>query len=183
MKREDLYVYHYADTEFYLRREANSVIDDLEKRIKELELERDNALQLAQEWQETSGNNHRAYVEYYHLCETQTEQINKLEQGKGDLQRLLIHKDNKINDLKAENERLKAQLPEWISVKDRLPMCDGYFALIVDAVNKLYGILGRDVDGVLTQFTKGPGIEATHWVQLPLPLPLPPTTEEAKEGT
>lgn len=39
----------------------------------------------------------------------------------------MTEKDLLIQDLRGENAELRARVPEWISVKDRLPEEDGYY--------------------------------------------------------
>ena len=39
----------------------------------------------------------------------------------------MTEKDLLIQDLRRENAELKARVPEWVSVEDRLPEEDGYY--------------------------------------------------------
>ena len=67
------------DYQYYLKVEADQVLDAQEAKIKELEDKLDSALQDVQEWKETSDQNHKAYVDYYKLTETLTSRIKELE--------------------------------------------------------------------------------------------------------
>ena len=72
--------------------------------------------------------------------------------------------DHDIAKLAAENARLKAQVPKWISVKDRLPP-------------KKTEIIGCTINGCVMPFwfTDYATAHLSHW----MPLPPPPTEESS----
>ena len=64
-------------------------------------------------------------------------------------------------------------MPEWISVKDRLPK-SGAYVLVYDALNELVQIMLVDCDenwydDRMRFYCKNESGEITHWMQLPEP--------------
>lgn len=81
---------------------------------------------------------------------------------------------NRLEALLAENERLRAQVHEWVSVEDRLPDYDGGYLVILAGTREMAVL---DFDTLSRSWTDGDGVEyaVTHW----MPTPLRP--EEAKK--
>ena len=79
--------------------------------------------------------------------------------------RLLEEAAAALEQLQAENEKLKAQVPRWIPVEERLPKKEEdvlvHYAggrIDMDWVGKLGAFRWEEVNG-----------EATHWMHLPQP--------------
>ena len=87
----------------------------------------------------------------------------------------MTEKDLMIQELRRENKELKARVPKWISVEDRLPNEDGYYLCCIKSSlfpNRIYiDILecdkGSFEEGHIYTDT------VTHW----MPLPEPPKGE------
>ena len=99
----------------------------------------------------------------------------------------MTEKDLIIQDLHRENAKLRARVPEWISVKDRLPEESGNYIVCCDDSSCSYGEgiwYSSDVV-VVSEYYEGSwiwyegGTEwsleniVTHW----MPLPEPPKGE------
>lgn len=99
----------------------------------------------------------------------------------------MTEKDLIIQDLRRENAKLRARVPEWISVKDRLPEESGNYIVCCDDSSCSYGEgiwYSSDVV-VVSEYYEGSwiwyegGTEwsleniVTHW----MPLPEPPKGE------
>lgn len=157
--REELETYYktscvYDTDVFYGKEEADSVMDAMEARIKELE----EANKLAV----VVGNQ-------------QAGRIKELEKQLEDVQNTMATENV---DLGMENHKLKERVKEleaviskmettqkWISVEDRLPKRE-------ELVNKYDAKEHRQWVGL---FYEGKDYEYTHWK----PLPPPPTSEES----
>ena len=100
----------------------------------------------------------------------------------------MTEKDLMIQDLRRENAALRARVPQWISVDDRLPDETGrYLAVKKRIAPDEFG--GNRTDIVILRFLVGDGFrmpthipdwineeindEVTHW----MPLPQPPKGE------
>lgn len=100
----------------------------------------------------------------------------------------MTEKDLIIQDLRRENAKLRARVPEWISVDDRLPDETGrYLAVKKRIAPDEFG--GNRTDIVILRFLVGDGFrmpthipdwineeineEVTHW----MPMPVPPKGE------
>ena len=83
----------------------------------------------------------------------------------------MTEKDLLIQDLRRENAELKARVPQWISVEDRLPKEDGYYLCCVKSslfpdrvyIDILECDKGSFAEGHIYTDT------VTHWMQLPGP--------------
>ena len=101
----------------------------------------------------------------------------------------MTEKDLVIQDLRRENAELRARVPKWISVEDRLPDETGrYLAVKKRIAPDEFG--GNRTDIVILRFLVGDGFrmpthipdwinekineEVTHWIPLP---PEPPKGE------
>lgn len=97
----------------------------------------------------------------------------------------MTEKDLIIQDLRRENAKLRARVPEWISVKDRLPEESGNYIVCCDDSSCSYGEgiwYSSDVV-VVSEYYEGSwiwyegGTEwsleniVTHWMPLPPELP------------
>ena len=104
----------------------------------------------------------------------------------------MTEKDLIIQDLRRENAKLRARVPEWISVKDRLPEKDGAYLVTTNSFGDRQSVKlrwfakdGENVDAYDLSGQKDVwylyDIECgyvsiktvTHW----MPLPLPPKGE------
>ena len=79
-----------------------------------------------------------------------------------------------LEQLQAENEKLKAQVPRWIPVEERLPDNSDNQVVITDGEkrmveyrNHLFGLQGKQ--GVFAPHPKTAGgyMQVTHWMPLP----------------
>jgi len=82
-----------------------------------------------------------------------------------------------IDALKAENARLKQSLPQWTSVKDRLPKKDGEYLVYLKWLNPANEWVSERMlwdfkDG---KWEKDEDTIVTHWMEMP---PLPKESEE-----
>lgn len=85
----------------------------------------------------------------------------------------MTEKDLMIQDLRRENAELRARVPQWISVEDRLPKEDGYYLCCVKSslfpdrvyIDILECDKGSFEEGHIYTDT------VTHWMPLP-PEPL-----------
>lgn len=83
----------------------------------------------------------------------------------------MTEKDLIIQDLRRENAELRARVPEWISVEDRLPEEDGYYLCCIKSslfpdrvyIDILECDKGSFEEGHIYTDT------VTHWMQLPEP--------------
>ena len=81
----------------------------------------------------------------------------------------MTEKDLMIQDLRRENAELRARVPEWISVKDRLPEEDGYYLCCIKSslfpdrvyIDILECDKGSFEEGHIYTDT------VTHWMSLP----------------
>ena len=84
----------------------------------------------------------------------------------------MTEQDMIIQDLRRENAKLKASVPQWISVNDRLP--EPYVSVLVHmpgakpcpTVRK--GFISNDGIWQSEMFRREPG-EVTHWQPMPQP--------------
>ena len=100
----------------------------------------------------------------------------------------MTEKDLLIQDLRRENAELRARVPQWISVDDRLPDKTGRYLVLKNRIAPdEFG--GNRTDIVILRFLVGDGFrmpthipdwineeineEVTHW----MPLPKPPKGE------
>ena len=87
----------------------------------------------------------------------------------------MTEKDLMIQELRRENTELKARVPKWISVDDRLPEEDGYYLCCIKSslfpdrvyIDILECDKGSFEEGHIYTDT------VTHW----MPLPTPPEGE------
>ena len=77
-----------------------------------------------------------------------------------------------LEQLQAENEKLKAQVPEWIPVEERLPEKENAQVLMTDGEgwyissrNNMVRFLG--CEGIFIPGKAGAGVKVTHWMPLP----------------
>ena len=83
----------------------------------------------------------------------------------------MTEKDLIIQDLRRENAKLRARVPEWISVDDRLPEEDGYYLCCIKSslfpdrvyIDILECDKGSFEEGHIYTDT------VTHWMPLPEP--------------
>lgn len=83
----------------------------------------------------------------------------------------MTEKDLMIQDLRRENAKLRARVPQWISVKSRLPAEDGYYLCCIKSslfpdrvyIDILECDKGSFEEGHIYTDT------VTHWMQLPEP--------------
>ena len=81
----------------------------------------------------------------------------------------MTEKDLLIQDLRRENAELRARVPQWISVEDRLPEEDGYYLCCIKSslfpdrvyIDILECDKGSFEEGHIYTDT------VTHWVPLP----------------
>ena len=84
----------------------------------------------------------------------------------------MTEKDLLIQDLRRENAELRARVPQWISVDDRLPDEDGYYLCCIKSslfpdrvyIDILECDKGSFEEGHIYTDT------VTHWMPLPEPL-------------
>ena len=89
----------------------------------------------------------------------------------------MTEKDLIIQELRRENSELKARVPEWISVKDRLPEVGGYVVCIAkrNPFSRFMPMVARiEKNGWVNPITEQYISEVTHW------MPLPPAPEDMK---
>ena len=88
----------------------------------------------------------------------------------------MTEKDLMIQDLRRENAKLRARVPEWISVEDRLP--EPFVSVLVNMPGEepcptvREGFISNDGIWQSAMFRREPG-EVTHWQ----PMPQPPKKE------
>ena len=84
----------------------------------------------------------------------------------------MTEKDLIIQDLRRENAELRARVPEWISVTERLP--EPYVSVLVHMPGEkpfptvLKGFISKDGIWHSAMFRREPG-EVTHWKPMPQP--------------
>ena len=84
----------------------------------------------------------------------------------------MTEKDLIIQDLRRENAELRARVPEWISVDDRLP--EPYVSVLVNMPGEKpfrtvrEGFISNDGIWQSAMFRREPG-EVTHWKPMPQP--------------
>ena len=84
----------------------------------------------------------------------------------------MTEKDLIIQDLRRENAELRARVPEWISVKDRLPEAGGYVVCIAkrNPFSRFMPMVARiEKNGWVNPITDQYILEVTHWVPIPQP--------------
>ena len=95
----------------------------------------------------------------------------------------MTEKDLIIQDLRRENAKLRARVPQWISVDDRLPDETGRYLVLKNRIAP-DGFGGNKKDIVILRFSVDDGFrmpihipdwineeideEVTHWMPLPL---------------
>ena len=100
----------------------------------------------------------------------------------------MTEKDLLIQDLRRENKKLRAQVPQWISVEDRLPDETGRYLVVKKRIAP-EELGGNKTDIVILRFFVDKGFrmpihipdwineeideEVTHW----MPIPQPPKGE------
>ena len=83
----------------------------------------------------------------------------------------MTEKDLIIQDLRRENAKLRARVPEWISVDDRLP--EPFVSVLVHMPGEepcptvREGFIPNDGIWQSAMFRREPG-EVTHWQPMPL---------------
>lgn len=77
-----------------------------------------------------------------------------------------------LEQLQIENEKLKAQVPRWIPVEERLPEEENAQVLMTDGAgwyissrNNMVRFL--DCEGIFIPGKAGAGVKVTHWMPLP----------------
>ena len=88
----------------------------------------------------------------------------------------MTEKDLIIQDLRRENAELRARVPKWISVDDRLPEAGGYVVCIAkrNPFSRFMPMVARiKKNGWANPITEQYISEVTHW----MPLPEPPKGE------
>lgn len=115
MKREELYIYGDGETATYQKSEADSVMDAMEARIKELESQLENVQNtMATENVDLGMENNKL-----------KERIKELEAAMQKERDFGLHiarcADHDIAKLASENARLKAQVPKWHDLTKPLP--------------------------------------------------------------
>ena len=84
----------------------------------------------------------------------------------------MTEKDLIIQDLRRENAELRARVPQWISVKDRLP--EPFVSVLVHMPGEKpcptvrEGFISNDGIWQSAMFRREPG-EVTHWQPMPQP--------------
>ena len=84
----------------------------------------------------------------------------------------MTEKDLIIQDLRRENAELRARVPEWISVDDRLPEAGGYVVCIAkrNPFSRFMPMVARiKKNGWANPITEQYISEVTHWMPLPQP--------------
>ena len=82
----------------------------------------------------------------------------------------MTEKDLIIQDLRRENAELRARVPEWISVDDRLPEAGGYVVCIAkrNPFSRFMPMVARiEKNGWVNPITEQYISEVTHWMPLP----------------
>lgn len=86
-------------------------------------------------------------------------------------------RDDRIEQLQAENERLRTALDkEWINVEDRLPERAGYYLVVLNGNHTSYALFNSKMKhhpAMWTSRQQDRTSEVTHWQ----PLPEPPKEE------
>ena len=88
----------------------------------------------------------------------------------------MTEKDLIIQDLRRENAKLRARVPQWISVKDRLPAAGGYVVCIAkrNPFSRFMPMVARiEKNGWANPITEQYISDVTHW----MPMPRPPKGE------
>ena len=88
----------------------------------------------------------------------------------------MTEKDLIIQDLRRENAELRARVPQWISVNDRLPEADEYVVCIAkrNPFSMFMPMVARiKKNGWVNPITEQYISEVTHW----MPMPQPPKGE------
>ena len=84
----------------------------------------------------------------------------------------MTEKDLIIQDLRRENAKLRARVPQWISVDDRLP--EPFVSVLVNMPREKpfptvrEGFISNDGIWQSAMFRREPG-EVTHWQPMPQP--------------
>lgn len=129
MKRENLEARPFgliiasSDFEFYAKPEADSVMDELEARIKELELALSNSREHEKALRKCFDNHRQRIKEL-------DEQLHEL------AERECVLCKKKIKELEVVISKMETTVPKWISVKDRLPTSDTTQYLVYDEMTK-----------------------------------------------
>ena len=82
----------------------------------------------------------------------------------------MTEKDLLIQDLRRENAELRARVPKWISVTERLPEAGGYVACIAkrNPFSRFMPMVARlEKNGWVNPMTEQYISEVTHWMSLP----------------
>ena len=87
----------------------------------------------------------------------------------------MTEKDLMIQDLRRENAELRARVPQWISVDDRLPEEDGYYLCCIKSSLFPDRVYIDILECAKSSFEEGHIYTdtITHW----MPLPEPPKGE------
>ena len=84
----------------------------------------------------------------------------------------MTEKDLIIQDLRRENAELRARVPQWISVSDRLPENGGYVVCIAkrNPFSRFMPMVARiEKNGWVNPITEQYISEVTHWMPMPQP--------------
>lgn len=84
----------------------------------------------------------------------------------------MTEQDMIIQDLRRENAKLKASVPQWISVDDRLPEAGGYVVCIAkrNPFSRFMPMVARiEKNGWVNPITEQYISEVTHWMLIPEP--------------